>query len=211
MSANAGTTVDCRLPRAPQARRRRTLLRGPGHSQEQGAGAPPAPTGQKGGGHDQQNYPPQASNPRSCSLAGSADVATMPKGFNLRCATGKTARVWPQGKGGALTPGRAFVLLPIREGETEGLPVGYRAPLRQATDDFEFVASNSADGALSKWRLERRNPIRINNCRAAMDRFAIDNERHAPTHVPTKTAGSTECYNPLEITELSNDQAHLAW
>ena len=26
----------------------------------------------------------------------------MPKGFNLRCAAGKTARVWLQGKGGGL-------------------------------------------------------------------------------------------------------------
>ena len=57
---------------------------------------------------------------------------TMPKGFNLRCAAGKTARVWLQGKGGALTPGSAFALLPIKEGETEESPVGHRASLRQA-------------------------------------------------------------------------------
>ena len=31
----------------------------------------------------------------------------MPKGFNLRCAAGKTARVWLQGKGGPLTTGQA--------------------------------------------------------------------------------------------------------
>ena len=36
----------------------------------------------------------------------------MPKGFNLRCAAGKTARVWLQGKGEALTPGRVAVLHP---------------------------------------------------------------------------------------------------
>jgi len=59
----------------------------------------------------------------------------MPKGFNLRCAAGKTARVWLQGKGGALQPGQAFVLLPIAEGETEDSPVGYRSPLRQALID----------------------------------------------------------------------------
>jgi hypothetical protein len=36
----------------------------------------------------------------------------MPKGFDLRCGAGKTARVWVQGKGGALTPGQPMVLLP---------------------------------------------------------------------------------------------------
>jgi len=59
----------------------------------------------------------------------------MPKGFNLRCAAGKTARVWLQGKGGALRPGQAFVLLPIQPGETEKSPAGYRASLRQALID----------------------------------------------------------------------------
>src|SRR5262245_37781661 len=58
----------------------------------------------------------------------------MPKGFNLRCAAGKTA-LWLQGKGAALRPGQAFVLLPIAEGETEDSPAGYRAPLRQALID----------------------------------------------------------------------------
>jgi hypothetical protein len=38
----------------------------------------------------------------------------MPKGFNLRCAAGKTARVWLQGKGGGLAPGQALVLLPVK-------------------------------------------------------------------------------------------------
>ncbi len=46
----------------------------------------------------------------------------MPKGFHLRCAAGKTARVWLQGKGGELTPGRAMVLLPPKEGETDESP-----------------------------------------------------------------------------------------
>ena len=59
----------------------------------------------------------------------------MPKGFNLRCAAGKTARVWLQGKGGALTPGQALVLLPVKQGETDESPVAYRAPLRQALID----------------------------------------------------------------------------
>jgi hypothetical protein len=59
----------------------------------------------------------------------------MPKGFNLRCAAGKTARVWLQGKGGALTPGQALVLLPKQESETDDSPVAYRAPLRQALID----------------------------------------------------------------------------
>jgi hypothetical protein len=36
----------------------------------------------------------------------------MPKGFNLRCAAGKTLRIWLQGKVGALKPGQALVLLP---------------------------------------------------------------------------------------------------
>jgi hypothetical protein len=59
----------------------------------------------------------------------------MPKGFNLRCAAGKTARVWLQGKGGELTPGRALVLLPMRPDETDESPVAYPAPLRQALID----------------------------------------------------------------------------
>jgi hypothetical protein len=59
----------------------------------------------------------------------------MPGGFNLRCAAGKTARVWLQGKGGALMPGQCLVLLPIKEGETDHSPVAYRAPLRQALMD----------------------------------------------------------------------------
>jgi adenosine deaminase len=42
--------------------------------------------------------------------AGNAQEATMPNGFNLRCAGGKTARVWLQCKGGALTAGPAPVL-----------------------------------------------------------------------------------------------------
>ena len=59
----------------------------------------------------------------------------MPKGFNLRCAAGKTARVWLQGKGGGLKPGQAMVLLPPEAGETDESPVAYRAPLRQALID----------------------------------------------------------------------------
>ena len=55
----------------------------------------------------------------------------MPRGFDLRCGAGKTARVWVQGKGGALKPGQAMVLLPLREGEDENSPAGYLAPLRQ--------------------------------------------------------------------------------
>ena len=49
----------------------------------------------------------------------------MPKGYNLRCSAGKTARIWLQGKGGALRPGQAFDFLPIKEGETEHSPAGY--------------------------------------------------------------------------------------
>ena len=55
----------------------------------------------------------------------------MPKGFNLQCAAGKPARVWLQGKGGALKPGQAAVLLLPKEGETDESPVAYRAPLRR--------------------------------------------------------------------------------
>jgi hypothetical protein len=39
----------------------------------------------------------------------------MPKGFDLQCAAGKSARVWQQGKGGQLAPGQAMVLLPAKE------------------------------------------------------------------------------------------------
>ena len=59
----------------------------------------------------------------------------MPKGFNLQCAAGKTARVWLQGKGGGLKPGQAAVLLPPKAGETDQSPVAYRASLRQALID----------------------------------------------------------------------------
>jgi hypothetical protein len=59
----------------------------------------------------------------------------MPKGFDLRCGAGKTARVWVEGKGGALKPGQAMVLLPLREGEDENSIVGYLAPLRQTLID----------------------------------------------------------------------------
>ena len=41
-----------------------------------------------------------------------------------------------QGKGGALTPGQAAILLPIRAGETDQSPAAaYRAPLRQVLID----------------------------------------------------------------------------
>ena len=59
----------------------------------------------------------------------------MPKGFNLQCAAGKTARVWLQGKGGVLKPGQAMVLLPLRDGEDENSVAGYLAPLRQTLID----------------------------------------------------------------------------
>jgi hypothetical protein len=59
----------------------------------------------------------------------------MPKGFDMRCGAGKSARVWLQGEGGALKPGQAFVLLPRKEGEDENSPAGYIAPLRQALID----------------------------------------------------------------------------
>jgi hypothetical protein len=59
----------------------------------------------------------------------------MPRGFDLRCAAGKTARVWLQPKGGQLTPGQAMVLLPVKVGETNDSPAAYLAPLRQALID----------------------------------------------------------------------------
>ena len=59
----------------------------------------------------------------------------MPMRFDLRCGAGKTARVWVQGKGGALKPGQAMVLLPLREGEHENSLAGYLAPLRQTLID----------------------------------------------------------------------------
>jgi hypothetical protein len=57
------------------------------------------------------------------------------KVFDLRCGSGKTARVWRQGKGGGLKPGQALVLLPPKEGEDASAPAGYLAPLRQALID----------------------------------------------------------------------------
>jgi hypothetical protein len=59
----------------------------------------------------------------------------MPKGFDLRCAEGKTARVWLQGRGGGLKPGQAMVLLPVKEGETDASPAAYLSPLRRALID----------------------------------------------------------------------------
>jgi hypothetical protein len=59
----------------------------------------------------------------------------MAKGFNLKCAAGKTARVWLQGKGGGLRPGQAVVLLPVKEGEKRDSPAAYRAPLQALIDE----------------------------------------------------------------------------
>jgi len=59
----------------------------------------------------------------------------MPKGFDLRCGARKTARVFVQGKGGALKPGQAMVLLPLTEDEDENSVAGYLAPLRQTLID----------------------------------------------------------------------------
>jgi hypothetical protein len=62
----------------------------------------------------------------------------MPKDFNLRCAAGKTAHVWLQGKGGALTPGQGLVLLPPKQGETDESPVAYRAPTAPGADRRQY-------------------------------------------------------------------------
>ena len=59
----------------------------------------------------------------------------MPKGFDLRCAAGKTARVWLQGARGKLATGQAIVLLPPKARETAKSLGGYLAPLRQALID----------------------------------------------------------------------------
>ena len=58
----------------------------------------------------------------------------MPKGFNLQCAAGKTAR-WLQGKGGALKPGQVAVLLLPKKARPTSPPSPYRAPLRRALID----------------------------------------------------------------------------
>jgi len=85
--------------------------------------------------HTPQNYPPWGANGQPCSSAGTAQEGDYAQGFSLRCAAGKTARVWLQGKGGELAPGQALVLLPIRPGETDESSVAYQAPLRQALID----------------------------------------------------------------------------
>ena len=59
----------------------------------------------------------------------------MQKGFDLRCAAGKTARVWLQNKSGKLTTGQAMVLLPPKIGETANAPAAYLAPLRKSLID----------------------------------------------------------------------------
>jgi hypothetical protein len=58
-----------------------------------------------------------------------------PKGFDLRCAAGKTAHVWQQGEGGGLKPGQTFVLLPKKENEGPNAAARYFAPLRTALID----------------------------------------------------------------------------
>jgi hypothetical protein len=68
-------------------------------------------------------------------LSGYSVKVLMPKGFNLNCGAGKTARVWLQGKGGALRPGQALLLLPIKDGENEDSPAAYLAPLQTALID----------------------------------------------------------------------------
>jgi hypothetical protein len=74
----------------------------------------------------------------------------MPKGVNLQCAAGKTARIWLQRKGGKLLPGQALVLLPIAEGETDDSPFAYRSPLRQALLD------DNAGHVNLQWSLRHR-------------------------------------------------------
>ena len=59
----------------------------------------------------------------------------MPKGSDLRCGAGRTARVRVQGKQGLLKPGQAMVLPPPNEKEHENSLAGYFAPLRQALID----------------------------------------------------------------------------
>jgi hypothetical protein len=56
----------------------------------------------------------------------------MSKGFDMRCAAVKTARVWLQGKGGGQKPRQAFVVLPAKVGEGENAVAGYLSPMRQA-------------------------------------------------------------------------------
>jgi hypothetical protein len=57
----------------------------------------------------------------------------MPKGFDLKCGEGRTARVWLQGNGGGLTPGQALVLLPPKANEHQNSPAALR-PGRQILD-----------------------------------------------------------------------------
>jgi hypothetical protein len=59
----------------------------------------------------------------------------MPKGFDLKCGTGKNARVWLQGKGGGLTPGQALALLPPKANEDQNSPAAYLSRLRTALID----------------------------------------------------------------------------
>jgi hypothetical protein len=59
----------------------------------------------------------------------------VPKGFDLRCGAGKTARVWLQGDSGSIKPGEAVVLLPPQPNDIAERPVAYVAPLRHALID----------------------------------------------------------------------------
>ena len=88
----------------------------------------------------------------------------MPKGFNLQCGAGKTARVCLQGKGGGLAPGEALVLLPVKEVETDELPAAYRAPLRRALIDdnaghVNVIVCEADDRALRRGIEQLPSPI----------------------------------------------------
>lgn len=56
----------------------------------------------------------------------------MPKGFNLQCSAGKTARVWLQGKSGALARGRPWCSYLLRKERPTGppLPIAHRSARR---------------------------------------------------------------------------------
>jgi hypothetical protein len=68
-------------------------------------------------------------------LRSRCEELNMQNGFDLRCAAGKTARVWLQGTGGKLMAGQAMVLLPSKIGESETAPTAHLAPLRKALID----------------------------------------------------------------------------
>jgi hypothetical protein len=95
-----------------------------------------------------------------CCPRGGGEV---PKGFDLWCSAGKTARVWLQGDGGSIKPGEALILLPPQSNRSAESPVADMAPLRHALIDANIGHVNlvvcESDYAALKRGIEHLPPM----------------------------------------------------